>query len=38
MKKTLNKIKIENIITIVGSIIFIPMWIFTMIGLIKYFI
>jgi len=38
MKKILNNTKIENIITIIGSVIFIPMWIFTMIGLIKYFI
>jgi hypothetical protein len=38
MKKILNNTKIENVITIIGSIIFIPTWIFTMIGLIKYFI
>ena len=36
MNKVINNIKLENIITIVGSIVFIPLWLIVMYeGLIK---
>tara|TARA_B100000035_G_scaffold12708_1_gene10556 strand:+ start:612 stop:731 length:120 start_codon:yes stop_codon:yes gene_type:complete len=38
MRKVINNIKLETLITIIGSLIFIPMWIFTIIGLINEYV
>jgi len=38
MRKVINNIKLETIITIISSLVFIPMWIFTIISLINEYV